>query len=564
METKEPLEPEQRETKEPSEPEQRETAQPEKWKLAKKLVLAVFVISVFAIRVEWDQVAVRLSFIHAVNPTLAVPWSYAHATDPSWMNCSLNNNTHLRWCTNLSTWWQLPPFTQFAALNWHSSPTDGFWSELTPTERAEVGPLMGAKDKRSCQESGNWPCCIGVTHNGGGHQWSNTCLKKPERFYLRFRKDGARIKFLNGIDLYNAVAGRTVLIQGDSVAHQYEAALLCSMRRANCTLEYKSYSKNLDKFKKAVDWCPGWREGTRAITETIVRCKENAAVESAQSFARFVFLRSYTPCIQCHNGSWHWRSQALIRRFDPDVIMLPISGAHYNKGARYDRCHDKKPLLTALRSVYSSDLMRDYMEAPDKLVVVMEANHQHYFFKSDGGYGHSAVKTNISLLADKEKCGPTVHWDNDPFWRERYATQVLTQELARKIYFPKGSQPHLSLNCSELGNANASSPNCEKGSTPIPIESAHVAWLPFNKLSDSRPDIHSGGGDCTHVCYGPLFWEPFVDAFASIVRSKYKYASTKHDHLNESNSSFIVDSVADFVTEPNTTTTTTTTTTVRV
>lgn len=224
-------------------------------------------------------------------------------------------------------WFQRPPFDSFTppgdpAGRLVASP-DSYWSPLTPGEATHPNvkaaaatprcddPDFSATHGKSPPADGvpqtgpGWPCCLGATHNGGGHSVDRGKTCDPTRADdLRFRTPahpdpaaapglGGGAEYLTGLDLVKALGNRTAVLIGDSVGHQMAMSIECSARalgvtvtsfhRTGTTAQPLSRNSKLPKYKHHPDNPVGAALGKwvsakqRAVTDACADATADAA-----------------------------------------------------------------------------------------------------------------------------------------------------------------------------------------------------------------------------------------------------------------------------------------------
>ena len=174
----------------------------------------------------------------------------------------------------------MPPFTPVAPF------PGGSWTLLRPDEAADAEPLFNVA--KCTKDSPSWPCCAGMTHNGGGHKFAggsetSGCLAETGYNRLRARRaDGSTFSKSQGRDFLLGLGNRVLMLIGDSVVHQRFLALECAGRRAGCTtverVEDTSADKTFNK-TKAKGCAGGWRYGMKTLERVKMSCRPGHLAE---------------------------------------------------------------------------------------------------------------------------------------------------------------------------------------------------------------------------------------------------------------------------------------------
>lgn len=385
-------------------------------------------------------------------------------------------------------WFQKPPFQQRALLfQWYQEPAFQ-WSVSNE----------GNYTERCGEDDPNYPCCIGMTHNGGSHDFQGypggSCNHVNN---LQFNGQLLTVRGQNGHRLFQALGGRKMLVIGDSVVHQQFLGIECALRQKGCS------SARLKSFPTPASYCENmWRSG--------IKWREEVRITCGSTVTTLVFLRQYQPCVQ----NSKWLEEELVEQEKPDIILLAILGAHFEFSSPYDDLspNEARKKLTA---VVDSTVMQKYMASSEVTVIVSEHLPPDratwggdYFaerFEQPQQVKFGLTEKLFGNLGGSYGCFPNVYLPGQHAWREKLTRSVLEERKQEIWLVNESANAWYAKKCSRVRN---------------------VAWLPLHDLGQSRPDHFpiqnmKGTLQCegTHICYTPNFWEPMVFDLARIVES---------------------------------------------
>ena len=363
-------------------------------------------------------------------------------------------------------------------------PRQAHWSMMSFEEEIAGETLFEVDDCKA--GSAQWPCCAGMLHNGGGHDFNNKEVCRGQIKHLRFRpEDGRTFEVQQGRALLRALKGRTLFMLGDSVVHQRFLGFECAARRSGCT----TTSRLVDNLKTAgLSSCSFWRNGI-SHQETVSMTCPKAGSEAAFE-ATLVYFQQYQPCLNNRTGAWAAQEQAAVRdAVWPDggktgpglVALLPIIGAHYEWCAAGDRSADAAQ--HALRAVLASPLAQEWLASERTVVVYPETSTSHMAllngeFCDKHRVGHFLHRGdyNVTLEDWRRNNGLRGCWE--PKWgsvaQRAWKDKLMLRELLR-LQIPVR---HVNSSSSVLGSS---------------FSPLAVVWVPFFESSAMRPDWHPVG-----------------------------------------------------------------------